>query len=137
MRNANFHALSLLKEEQMWCLFWVFISYIFLCFQVPGRQLSQKIPFDYVLMDEASQALLPMIAAAFKLGKQEVVWIGDQKQLSPIVAINDDIISDKDWSQIINGFDTLCNTQKLDSYLLSDTFRLMPRAADSTGVFLQ
>lgn len=93
-----------------------------------------EIPFDYVLMDEASQALLPMIAAAFKLGKQ-VVWIGDQKQLSPIVAINDDIISDKDWSQIINGFDTLCNTQKLDSYLLSDTFRLMPRAADSTGVF--
>ena len=85
-------------------------------------------------MDEACQALLPMIAAAFKLGKQ-VVWIGDQKQLSPIVAINDDIISDKDWSQIINGFDTLCNTQKLDSYLLSDTFRLMPRAADSTGVF--
>lgn len=86
-------------------------------------------------MDEASQALLPMIAAAFKLGKQVVVWIGDQKQLSPIVAINDDIISDKDWSQIINDFDTLCNTQKLDSYLLSDTFRLMPRAADSTGVF--
>lgn len=92
------------------------------------------IPFDYVLMDEASQALLPMIAAAFKLGKK-VVWIGDQKQLSPIVAVNDDIINDKNWIKIINGFDTLCNTQKLNAYLLSDTFRLMPRAADSTGVF--
>lgn len=91
-------------------------------------------PFDYVLMDEASQALLPMIAAAYKLGKR-VIWIGDQKQLSPIVAMNEDIISDKNWSKIINGFDTLCNTQHLDSYLLSDTFRLMPRAAESTGVF--
>ena len=92
------------------------------------------IPFDYVLMDEASQALLPMIAAAYKLGNK-VIWIGDQKQLSPIVATNEDIISDKNWNKIINGFDTLCNTQRLNSYLLSDTFRLMPRAADSTGVF--
>lgn len=91
-------------------------------------------PFDYVLMDESSQALLPMIAAAYKLGKK-VIWIGDQQQLSPIVAMNEDIISDKKWNKIINGFDTLCNTQHLDSYLLSDTFRLMPRAADSTGVF--
>lgn len=91
-------------------------------------------PFNYVLMDEASQALLPMIAAAFKLGKK-VIWIGDQKQLSPIVAINEDIVSDRNWSKIINGFDTLCNTQKIDSYILSDTFRLTQRAAESTGVF--
>lgn len=93
-----------------------------------------EIPYDYVLMDEASQALLPMIAAVFKLGKK-VVWIGDQKQLSPIVAINEDVISDKNWLKVINGFDTLCNSQRLNSYLLCDTFRLMPRAAECTGIF--
>ena len=45
------------------------------------------IPFDYVIMDEASQALLPMIAASMKLGRK-VVLIGDQKQLPPIVLTN-------------------------------------------------
>ena len=38
--------------------------------------------FDYVIMDEASQALLPMIAITMKLGKN-IVLIGDQKQFIP------------------------------------------------------
>ena len=40
-----------------------------------------EIPFDYVIMDEASQALYPMIAASVKLGNK-IIWIGDQKPIA-------------------------------------------------------
>ena len=49
-------------------------------------------PFDYVIMDEASQALLGMIAACKNLGKK-VLWIGDQKQMQPIILLSDETIA--------------------------------------------
>lgn len=91
-------------------------------------------PFDYVIMDEASQALFPMIAAVMKLGKK-VVLIGDQKQLSPIVTTNEDIISKFKWTPIVKGFETICRNFSFKSYMLSDTFRLTKRGAESTGIF--
>lgn len=91
-------------------------------------------PFDYVIMDEASQALLPMIAAAMKLG-EKVVLIGDQNQLAPIVVTNEDIINRFQWMSIVKGFETVCNNFAFKSYMLSDTFRLTQRGAESTGVF--
>lgn len=95
---------------------------------------SENKPFDYVIMDEASQALLPMIATTFKLGKK-IVLIGDQNQLSPIVITNEDIINDKHWQPMISGFDTVCRNFDFKSYILSDTFRLTQRGADCTGIF--
>lgn len=92
--------------------------------------------FDYVIMDEASQALYPMIAVSFKLGKK-VIWVGDQKQLSPIVLINDDIIKGNNWSNVVNGFNTLCNSFDYKSFLLKETFRLTKRGAECTGVFYE
>lgn len=89
------------------------------------------IPFDYIIMDEASQALLPMIAAAMKLG-HKVILIGDQKQLPPIVLTNEDLIFRSD---IIKGFQTICNYFVYSSYMLSDTYRLTQRGAECTGVF--
>jgi rRNA-processing protein FCF1 len=91
-------------------------------------------PFDYVIMDEASQALLPMIAAAFKLG-EKIVLIGDQNQMSPIVVTNEDIINRFQWTSIVNGFETICQNFSFKSYMLSDTFRLTKRGAESTGIF--
>ncbi len=91
-------------------------------------------PFDYVIMDEASQALLPMIAASMKLGKR-VVLIGDQSQLPPIVVTNEDIINKFRWASIVRGFETICHNFTFASYMLSDTFRLTKRGAESTGVF--
>ena len=91
-------------------------------------------PFDYVIMDEASQALLPMIAACKKLGKK-VVWIGDQKQLAPIVRTNEDRINVRGWRPIVMGFATLCNNILMPTFMLSDTFRLTKRGADFTGIF--
>jgi rRNA-processing protein FCF1 len=91
-------------------------------------------PFDYVIMDEASQALFPMIAAVLKLGKN-TVWIGDQNQLSPIVITNENVINKFGWGQIVKGFDTLCKNLPYKSFRLSDTYRLTPRGASFTGLF--
>ena len=92
------------------------------------------IPFDYVIMDEASQALLPMIAASMKLGRK-VILIGDQKQLSPIVLTNEDLINRFDWSDIVKGFHTICSYFSFTAFMLSDTYRMTARGAECTGVF--
>ena len=91
-------------------------------------------PFDFVIVDEASQALLPMLAASKKLGKK-VIWIGDQSQLAPIIQINEDIIANRGWGQIVKGFDTVCNNIVMPSFMLTDTFRLTKRGAEFTGIF--
>lgn len=103
-------------------------------FYVSSGWPSDESAFDYVIMDEASQALYPMIAVTFKLGKK-VVWVGDQKQLPPIVLTNEDIINGNNWKDIVNGFNTLCNSTDYKSFLLKDTFRLTKRGAECTGVF--
>ena len=92
------------------------------------------IPFDYVIMDEASQALLPMIAASMKLGRK-VVLIGDQKQLPPIVLTNEDLINRFNWSDVIKGFQTICSYFSFNSFMLSDTYRMTARGAECTGAF--
>ena len=91
-------------------------------------------PFDYVIMDEASQALLPMIAASMKLGKR-VILIGDQKQLPPIVSTNEDTINRFGWSDIIKGFQSICSYFDFSSFMLSDTYRMTARGAECTGAF--
>ena len=103
-------------------------------FYVSSGWPSDESAFDYVIMDEASQALYPMIAVSFKLGKK-VVWVGDQKQLPPIVLTNEDILNGNNWKDIVNGFNTLCNSTDYKSFLLKNTFRLTKRGAECTGVF--
>lgn len=103
-------------------------------FYVSSGWSSEEPSFDYVIMDESSQALYPMIAVSSKLGKR-VLWVGDQKQLSPIVLTNEDIIKGNNWNNIVNGFNTLCNSSDYKSFLLKDTFRLTKRGAECTGVF--
>lgn len=99
-----------------------------------AKDVQEMIPFDYIIMDEASQALLPMIAASKKLGRK-VVWIGDQNQLAPIIKTNEDKINTRGWNPIVKGFDTLCNNIVMPTFMLSDTFRLTKRGADFTGIF--
>ena len=99
-----------------------------------AKDVQEMIPFDYIIMDEASQALLPMIAASKKLGRK-VVWIGDQNQLAPIIKTNEDKINMRGWNPIVKGFDTLCNNIVMPTFMLSDTFRLTKRGADFTGIF--
>nr|WP_199156037.1 AAA domain-containing protein [Pedobacter sp. ASV2] len=99
-----------------------------------AANLSDNPPFDYVIVDEASQALLAMFVAAKLLGKKNI-WIGDTKQLPPVVAINEDKIIKKNYSFLVNGLNTLSDTSSVPIYQLTDTYRLSNRGADYTGLF--
>ena len=91
-------------------------------------------PFDYVIMDEASQALFAMISSCKRLGKK-TVWIGDQNQLPPIVSLSEETMVRNDYGMLANGFNTLCDKFKYPYYLLAKTYRLLPKSASLTSIF--
>lgn len=91
-------------------------------------------PFDYVIMDEASQALFAMIASCKRLG-DKVVWIGDQKQLPPIVSMSEETMTRHDYGMLAHGFNTLCDKFEYPYYLLTKTYRLLPKSASLTSIF--
>ncbi len=90
--------------------------------------------FDYVIVDEASQALLAMFAAAKLLGKK-TIFIGDTKQLPPVVSISEDVVNRQDYYHIVNGFKSLCDLGMIPNYQLTYSRRLPVRAAGYTGNF--
>ena len=99
-----------------------------------AADLSIDQPFDYVIMDEASQALLPMFAASRKMGKKNL-WVGDTKQLAPIVTLNDDIITYNNYKPIVDGLHLLAENSSSPVYQLTTTRRFSRRFADYTGIF--
>ena len=99
-----------------------------------AADLSLEQPFDYVIMDEASQALLSMFAACKKMGKRNL-WVGDIQQLSPIVALNGDRIKFCDYQSFIDGLQLLADNSSSPIYQLTKTFRFGQRSADYTGIF--
>ncbi len=96
--------------------------------------LKSSPPFDYIIVDEASQALLSMLGIAKLLGKKNI-WIGDTKQLPPVVTINEDKISKKNYNFLVNGLKTLSDMDTIPIYQLTATYRLPQRAAEYTGIF--
>lgn len=99
-----------------------------------AAKLNDKPPFDYVIVDEASQALLAMFGAAKLLGKKNI-WIGDTKQLPPVVAINDDKVSKKNYDFLVDGLKALSDTSSVPIFQLTETYRLPKRGSDYTGIF--
>lgn len=91
-------------------------------------------PFDYVIMDEASQALFGMIAACKNLGKR-IIWIGDQNQMQPIILLSEETLVRNDYGMLANGFQTLCDNFDYKSYILTESYRLLPNAASLTSIF--
>lgn len=91
-------------------------------------------PFDFVIMDEASQSLFAMTAACKNLGNK-VVWIGDQNQMRPIVLLSEESIIRNDYSKLADGFGTLCDYFDFKAYILTETHRLLPEAARLTSLF--
>jgi hypothetical protein len=75
-----------------------------------------------------------MIAACKNLG-EKVLWIGDQNQMQPIIMLSDETIARNDYYMLANGFQTLCDNIKYPSYILTETRRLLPRAAALTSTF--
>jgi rRNA-processing protein FCF1 len=99
-----------------------------------ASKLTDNPPFDYVIVDEASQALLAMFGAAKLLGKKNV-WIGDTKQLPPVVAINNDKVSKKNYDFLVDGLKALSDISSVPIFQLTETYRLPNRGSDYTGLF--
>lgn len=100
-----------------------------------GKALNIDEPiFDYVIMDEASQALLGMFQASIKLGRK-VIWIGDQSQMPPITTIRQSDIDKYNFQPLIAGMQTLCKYFSIPSYIMNETYRLSKRAAAFTSKF--
>lgn len=99
-----------------------------------AADLSIEQPFDYVIMDEASQALLAMFAACKKIGKNNL-WVGDIHQLSPIVSLNGDRVKFCNYQKMIDGLSLLADNSSSPIYQLTTTYRFGQRAADYTGIF--
>ncbi len=96
--------------------------------------LSIEQPFDYVIMDESSQALLSMFAACRKMGRKNL-WVGDIHQLSPIVSLNDDRVKFNGYQKMIDGLNLLADNCSSPIYQLTTTYRFGARTASYTGMF--
>ena len=91
-------------------------------------------PFDLVIMDEASQALLAMFAAVKLLGKK-TLYVGDPNQLSPVISLNSDRIARRNYHFYIDGIVSMNALGSIPAYSLTTTYRLPVRAATFTGIF--
>lgn len=99
-----------------------------------AAELSVEQPFDYVIMDEASLAILPMFAACRKIGKRNL-WVGDIHQLSPIVILNSDRIKICGYKHLVEGLKLLADNSTSPIYQLTTTYRFGQRTANYTGIF--
>lgn len=99
-----------------------------------AANLENDAPFDFVIVDEASQALLAMFGGAKLLGKRNL-WIGDTKQLPPVVVISEDKIKRKNYGALIDGLRALSENASLPIFQLTATHRLSERAAKYTSIF--
>ena len=90
--------------------------------------------FDIVIMDEGSQAFTAMFAAASKMGVKKL-WVGDTKQLSPIVELKKSRIISSDYQCLIDGMEYVANHFDGPIYQLTSTWRFGERASKFTGLF--
>lgn len=108
------------------------LSTHFIASAAAANGLTRK--FDYAIMDEASQAILPMFASMQRLADKSL-WIGDIRQLPPVVQMNSDKARLRGWQPMVDGFRTLCEQTPMPDYQLSTTYRLGERAARYTSLF--
>ena len=101
-----------------------------------AADLTAEAPFDFVVMDEASQALLPMIAAARGLGKK-TIYVGDINQLPPVVELRDSKIRQNGYRPLVEGLDLVARFSPMPTYQLGASFRLTERAVQYTGRFYE
>ncbi len=97
-------------------------------------QVAGDPPFDVVVVDEASQALLAMLAAAKLLGRNNI-WIGDVRQLPPVISLGGDLVERRGTTTFVEGLRSLSSCGSVPIFQLTETHRLTERAARYTGVF--
>jgi len=110
------------------------LSTYYLMSQIATKAVEDE-HFDYIIIEEASQALLSTIALARKVGKKCII-IGDIQQLEPIFH--------KDYApEDKNGYHwMICGLKALSFYLpsakqyiLTNSYRLCESSIRSTNVF--
>ena len=101
-----------------------------------ASELAADEPFDYVIVDEASQALLPMIAAAKRLGKK-TLFVGDVKQMPPVIQIKTSKIRENRYESLVEGLNSITQAALYPTYHLTETRRLTERGAKYTGLFYE
>lgn len=94
----------------------------------------QNIPYDLVIIEEASQAFLTTIASVMTLGKRCMI-VGDPMQLPPIVVSKNRMAETWGKSKQINGLSHFVLSKKFKSYRITTSFRLTSVSANQTGVF--
>ena len=110
------------------------ILYTFYITSGEANNVGHEPPFDIVIMDEASQALLAMFAAANLLGKK-TLFVGDPNQLSPVISLNSDRIARRHYHFYVDGIVSMNALGRIPAYSLTKTYRLPERAASFTGIF--
>ncbi len=91
--------------------------------------------YDYIIVEEASQAYLTTIAAACKVGKKVIV-VGDPKQIVPIVT-NKNYKVFPNIDTLINGMSTISQIDEFLFYRKVETRRLTERSTEFTNSFYQ
>ncbi|MCM8568892.1 PIN domain-containing protein [Gramella jeungdoensis] len=94
---------------------------------------EQTQSYDYVIVEEASQAYLTTIAAACKVGKKVIV-VGDPKQIVPIVT-NKNYRVYPNIESLINGMNTLSQIEDFSFNRKTETRRLTDRSTNYTNSF--
>lgn len=92
--------------------------------------------FDYVIVEEASQAFLTTIAGALKMGKKVIV-VGDAYQLEPIVNQNRPERISKHIHKLINGLETFVQISDYAYLRKIISYRLTGRSVTYTNHFYQ
>lgn len=110
------------------------LSTYYIMSQIAAKAIEDT-HFDYIIIEEASQAFLSTIALARKLGKKCIV-IGDIKQLEPIFHKEYAPEDTNDFHWMICGLKAISfflPTSK--QYILTDSYRLTQNSVDATNSF--
>lgn len=91
--------------------------------------------YDYIVIEEASQAYLTLIAAYKKLGKKCII-VGDPMQLPPVFEMSNpsDYVG-IDVETQANGMMTLIRSTDIPSFRITTSYRLTHDNCLQTGVF--
>lgn len=95
----------------------------------------EDIHFDYIIIEEASQAFLSTIALARKLGKKCII-IGDIKQLEPIFHKEYSPEDKNNFHWMVCGLKAISYfLPTCKQYILTDSYRLTQNSVDATNSF--
>ena len=109
------------------------LSTFFITSGVAAELLTDS-PFDIVIVDEASQALLQMIAAAKRLGKKSL-FVGDVKQLPPVIQMKGSKVRSNGYVHLVEGLNSIAEMFLYPTYQLTESRRLTERGTRYTGKF--